>query len=218
MKKIFVFMIIYMFVFIIDSNSIDISMFTLYAESSDYESHIKNIFSIHKSGELLKSNKKIIDLLFNELKYDGVNYRLDNAPENGYITLQEEAVHALGVVGDSKAADRLLKILNDTDEKIIKEAIISALAKVGDNENYNVSLGIIKYFKNISLSKISKDEDFCFKSVQCFYELSQNKPADIIEYIGLTDMFKIFSNKKIFTDDVVEYTKRKFLNVMLSNV
>lgn len=218
MKKIIIFILLFLVIFAINSSDVDISMYKLYAQSADYEAHIKNIFAIHKSADILIGNREIIKLLFNEFKYDGVNNTLSNAPENGYMHLKVESVHALGLVGDNKTANDLLQLLRNSKNKKIKEAIIFALSQIGDDDNYNISIGLLKYYKSISLSSISKDEEFCMKSVECFYELCQGKPADIVDYIGLTDLFKMFSNDKVFSTDVVEYTKRKFLNFMLSNV
>ena len=120
-------------------------------------------------------------------------------------------------MGNKTASSEIIKILKKDKNLNIKHACIYALGEIGDNDKYNVTKALLEYYNKLDLNSIKDKDDFCQTSIESFYKLSEEKTLEVIEYLNIITLFKLFMKKEVFSKEIYTYSKRKLLNIMIKN-
>jgi hypothetical protein len=214
MKKSIVFFLIMMTSYL--SAEIDIAQLTSLLQSNKYEDQCNALSEIEKNSAVFKADKQLIKLLINNLEYDGINKKLFNSKPDTYVLLKISIIKELGVIGDFDVLKNLENILNDDPNLKIKEACIFAMGEIGDDDRYQTTRSLVKFYKVVEVKNIKDDWDFCSTSINCFYKLCQDKSIELIDQFELIGLFKIFLDKAVFSETVYNLAKKKLMSVMLT--
>lgn len=215
-----IFLVIFIFLAILifsDIKDINTSVYNIQFKSKNIKEHLVGVELINNNKEMHEGDIEIIKLLLNEIKYDQISNPLSNAAEEDYIKLKVKALQTIGNIGTPEVSKYILRILGETKYIDVKAACVKTLGQIGDDDKYMVTRSIFDYYNNINLESIKDKNDFCIASIDSFYYLSEDKPLEIIEYVGIISLFKLFMNKEIFSDKIYDYSKRKLLNLMIKN-
>jgi hypothetical protein len=186
-------------------------------QSDRYEDHLACIREIMKDNLSLKGESAVIELLFRELEFS-IDNPLIGADANDYQYLHLLVIQILGRIGNSQAADRLVLRLFEAGNLVFVEQYISALADIGDDESYNVTNALAAYFSVFDFTLVGDNLDFCRSVMYSLKILAEPKPLDIIEITGLMDLIRIFSNDEIFSEIIVEESRKTFVSLLNSNL
>lgn len=201
------------------ANDMNVSFFKGYFTSNNYEKHIDGLINIQKNSSELKGNSDIINLVINEI-IETQNKSLDflAADDEKFNKVLMTAVETLGYIGTIKEVTKILNIINKEKRNDVMKSGIYAVSLITDNEKYEVSIAFVKFFSKFDYQKIKDDEELCFTIIETLCILTENKPLDIVDYIGLLGVFKVFTNKSVFPSVVADYSKRKLLDIMIKQM
>jgi hypothetical protein len=193
------------------------SSYLIYFQSNNIQDHLVGIELINKNIAEHKNDTEVINMLLNEAKYGPTGNTLKIATPEEYTKLKVYAIKTIALISDTEVAKFLLRILTDEESMAVKEACLYALGVIGDDDQYSITKSINDYYSKMNLETVKEQSSFCKASIDCIYRLSENKPLEMIEYMGVINLFKIFMNKAVFPDPIYDYSKRKLLDLMIRN-
>jgi hypothetical protein len=198
---------------------VDTEVYKYYFYDKDIRLHMDGLRLIEMNVDALKGNEEIIDILVNELEsYGPGKIVFDTASPEDYEMLFLLCLSILADVSRPDDVKRLKSLFeNETNLSLIAQ-YITTMGKIGDNEKYETSRLMVRYFNSFDLASVSSNYEFAVTSIDSFSNLSKDKPVALMETIGLVSLFKLFVNKEVFTEKIVDYAKRKLVSTLRDNM
>ncbi len=201
-------------------DSASISQWTFLAQKPEIENKQKALDSVSTIiAKVSKDDTNIIGIL----EYLGGSGTVSQIiSTNGGYTIRAESVRMLAAIGGGKARDSIIKILlNENKDKnggnsYVYSTCFLSLSKLGDDDNYKVSIAIVTAYNQIGSKK--DNERVLLDFISAVRQLSKDKSLAIDVKIGFARAIYELTDDKNNTSHVVKDAKKCMTEMMANEV